>query len=120
VRLFTDELRCPVWVESLAAAVVELAGMDYTGVLHVAGAQPLSRYEFGLRLLRFHGLDPCRTCPERSRRVIPARSRDSGLPRPLNCTLDCSRARALLCTPLPGVDEVLKQRREERGERGTG
>ena len=121
VRLFTDELRCPVWVESLAAAVVELAGMDYTGVLHVAGAQPLSRYEFGLRLLRFHGLDPGPACPERSRGVIPARSPvdRSGLRRPLDCTLDCSRARALLRTPLPGVDEVLKQGVEAKGNRLT-
>jgi len=123
VRLFTDELRCPIWVESLAAAVLELAGMDYTGVLHVAGAQPLSRYEFGLRLLRFHGLDPGPPCseqsqrayPEQSRRVIPALSRESGLHRPLDCTLDCSRARSLLRTPLPGVDEVLDCR-ESDGE----
>ncbi|MBL7065618.1 MAG: SDR family oxidoreductase [Anaerolineae bacterium] len=104
VRLFTDELRCPVWVESLAAAAVELAGLDYTGVLHVAGAQILSRYEFGVRLLRFHGLDPGS--------IIPARCREVGagfprLRRPLDGPLDCSRARALLCTPLPGVDEVL-------------
>jgi len=99
VRLFTDELRCPIWVESLAAAVVELAGLGYTGVLHVAGAQALSRYEFGVRLLRFHGVDPAL--------ALPALSHDSGLTRPLDCTLDCSRARALLQTPLPGVDEVL-------------
>jgi dTDP-4-dehydrorhamnose reductase len=102
--LYTDELRCPIWVESLAAAVVELAGMTYTGVLHVAGAQILSRYEFGMRLLRFHGLDPSP--------VIPASSRESGLRRPLDCTLDCSRARALLRTPLPGVDEVLGKARK--------
>jgi dTDP-4-dehydrorhamnose reductase len=101
VRLYTDELRCPVWVESLAAAVVELAGMEYTGILHAAGAQILSRYEFGVRLLRFHGLDPSP--------IIPTRSRESGLRRPLDCTLDCSRARALLRTPLPGVDEVLNR-----------
>jgi dTDP-4-dehydrorhamnose reductase len=67
----------------------------------VAGAQPLSRYEFGLRLLRFHGLDPSP--------IIPARIHGSDLRRPRNCTLDCSRARALLRTPLPGVDEVLRQ-----------
>jgi dTDP-4-dehydrorhamnose reductase len=101
VWLFTDEVRCPIWVESLAAAVVELAGLGYTGTLHVAGAQPLSRYEFGVRLLRFHGLDPSP--------LIAARSRESGVHRPLDCTLDCSRARALLRTPLPGVDEVLEQ-----------
>jgi dTDP-4-dehydrorhamnose reductase len=101
VRLFTDELRCPIWVESLAAAVVELAGMNYIGVLHVVGAQPLSRYEFGVRLLRFCGLDPTP--------VISALSREGDSTRPLDGTLDCSRARALLRTPLPGVDEVLQQ-----------
>jgi len=101
VRLFTDELRCPIWVQSLAAAVVELAALDYKGILHVAGAQPLSRYEFGVRMLRFQGVDPGP--------LIPARSQELGLARPLNCTLDSSRAGALLRTPLPGVDEVLEE-----------
>jgi dTDP-4-dehydrorhamnose reductase len=100
VRLFADELRCPIWVESLAAAVVELAEVDndYTGVLHVAGTQTLSRYEFGVRLLGFQGFDPGP--------IIPISSSESDLRRPLNCTLDSSRARMLLRTPLPGVDEV--------------
>lgn len=99
VRLFTDELRCPIWVETLAAALLELVALPLTGILHVAGAQALSRYEIGLRLLRRHGLD--------STPVIAARSRESGLLRPLDCTLDCSRARACLKTPLPGMDEIL-------------
>jgi dTDP-4-dehydrorhamnose reductase len=99
VHLFTDEYRCPIWVESLAAALLELAGSEYTGVLHVAGAQPLSRYQFGLRLALFHGVDPMG--------ITPALSRESGLTRPLDCTLDCTRAHALLRTPLPGVDQVL-------------
>jgi dTDP-4-dehydrorhamnose reductase len=100
VHLFTDEVRNPIWVESLAAAVLELTGMAYTGILHVAGAQALSRYEFGVRLLRFHGLDPSP--------VLPIRSRESGLIRPLNCTLNSARARSLLSVPLPGVDQVLR------------
>jgi len=104
VRLFTDERRCPIWVESLATALLELAQSDQWhripgGTLHVAGSQPLSRYQFGLRLARFHGADPAG--------IIPTSSRDSGLTRPLDCTLDCSCARALLQTPLPGVDQVL-------------
>lgn len=111
VRLFTDELRCPIWVESLAAALVELAGSRYTGVLHVAGAQALSRYAFGRRLARFHGLDPEEITPTLSRGsglTQPEKGKRSG-PRPLDCTLDSSRARALLHTPLPGVDAVLKR-----------
>jgi dTDP-4-dehydrorhamnose reductase len=107
VRLFTDELRCPIWVESLAAALLELSRSGYAGLLHVAGAQPLSRYQFGLRLARFHGVDTAG--------ITPALSRDSGLIRPLDCTLDCTCARSLLRTPLPGVDEVLR-----RGKRGAG
>ena len=99
IYLFADELRNPIWVESLAGALVELAGHDYTGVLHIAGAHPLSRYEFGTRLARFHGIDPGP--------ITAASSRASGLIRPLDCTLDCSKARTLLKTPLPGVDTVL-------------
>ena len=99
VHLFTDECRCPVWVRSLASALVELAGRTYRGILHVGGAQALSRYAFGLRLARFHGVDP--------EGITPALSRESGLVRPLDCTLDCSRAQ-MLRTPLPGVDTILR------------
>jgi dTDP-4-dehydrorhamnose reductase len=99
VHLFTDELRSPVWVESLARALLELAAGHYAGLLHVAGSQSISRYDYGLRLLRFHGLNPSP--------VIAALGGESGLVRPLDTTLDSSRARQLLATPLPGVDEVL-------------
>ncbi len=103
LRLFTDELRCPIWVETLAAAIVKLAALSVTGILHIAGAQTLSRYEFGVRLARFHGLDPTP--------IIAARSRESGLLRPLNCTLNCSHAQTLLQTTFPGVDTVLSHHR---------
>lgn len=98
LELWSDELRCPIWVETLAAAIVELAGLDYTGFLHLGGDQVVSRYDFGVALLRFHGLD--------TSKVLPAASPPEAV-RPLDCTMDCSRARSLLTTPLPGVDEVL-------------
>jgi dTDP-4-dehydrorhamnose reductase len=98
VRLWSDEIRCPIWVESLAGALVELADLDYTGPLHVAGGERMSRYDFGCALLRFHHVDrgPVFSVP------VP---RDHLRPR--DCTLDSSRARELLATPLPGVSEVL-------------
>ena len=98
IRLWEDEMRCPIWVESLAAAIVELAGHDYVGPLHIAGAQSMSRYEFGVALLRFYGIS--------TDSVVGVPSpKDST--RPLNCTLDSSLANRLLSTKLPGVDEVL-------------
>jgi len=103
ITLFTDELRCPVWVEQLAAALVELAaveGEDRGGIWHVAGAQALSRYEFGVRLTRAYGLDPVG--------ITAGLSRDSGLVRPRDCRLEIGKAQARLRSPLWGVDEVLR------------
>jgi dTDP-4-dehydrorhamnose reductase len=100
VRLWSDEMRCPIWVESLAAAVVELAGNDYAGPLHIAGEEQLSRYEFGLALLRFFDLDSSRVL------AVPVPPDEM---RPRDCTLDISRARRLLTTRLPGVSAVLSR-----------
>jgi dTDP-4-dehydrorhamnose reductase len=97
--LFIDERRSPIWVESLCAALVELSEGDYTGILHVAGAQALNRYDFGVKLARALGGD--------ENRLLAARSGESGLIRPLDCTLDCTRAQRLLETKLSGVDEVI-------------
>jgi len=105
ITLFTDELRCPVWVEQLAAALLELAGEeggDWGGIWHLAGAQALSRYEFGVRLARAYGLDPAG--------ITPGQSRDSGMIRPRDCRLEIGRAQARLRSPLWGVNEVLETR----------
>ena len=101
-RLFTDERRCPIWVETLSAALVELGEMDYRGVLHVAGAQALNRYELGIKLMYALGGD--------TGHLIPAASAQSALVRPLDCTLDISRAQRILRTPLVGVDEMLARK----------
>lgn len=98
-QLFTDELRCPIYVEDLAAALIELAGLSSCGVLHIAGADRVSRYELGTLIARAWGLDPS---------GIPAGlSASSSSPRPRNCALDTARARALLRTPLRGIYTVL-------------
>ena len=46
VGFFTDELRCPIAVGDLAAALLELLGGDLRGPLHVAGSETVSRYRF--------------------------------------------------------------------------
>jgi len=99
--LFTDELRCPVWSDELAAALLELAQLDYRGLLHVAGPEITHRYALGLALAAHFGLDPTP--------IVPGLSAESGLNRPLNCTLDSSRAYALLKTPIRGVSARLGQ-----------
>jgi dTDP-4-dehydrorhamnose reductase len=92
---FEDELRSPVLVEDLAGALLELAGRDEEGILHVAGPDAVSRYEFARLLAQAHGLS--------GERIPRARLAGSGLVRPANCVLDSSRARGLLRTRLRGV-----------------
>jgi dTDP-4-dehydrorhamnose reductase len=94
--LFTDELRCPIWSDELAAALLELAVLDHRGLLHIAGPEVTHRYALGMALASYFALD--------TSLVTPALSAESGLNRPLDCTLNCGRAHAILKTPIHGVN----------------
>jgi dTDP-4-dehydrorhamnose reductase len=100
VAFFTDELRCPIAVGDLAAALLELAATDRAGRLHIAGAETVSRYEFARLIAAAHGHDPAR--------LRGASSAESDVRRPRNCALDSRLARQLLQTRLRGVREVLQ------------
>jgi dTDP-4-dehydrorhamnose reductase len=97
--LFSDEIRCPVAVGDLAAALLELARSDYAGVLNVAGADALSRYELGVLIARRWEYDPARL------RAIT--TVESGLRRPTNVRLDIRRAQRLLQTELRGATRFI-------------
>jgi dTDP-4-dehydrorhamnose reductase len=96
---FTDEIRCPVRVGDLAAALLELAEQEVGGVLHLAGADAVDRHEFACLLVRARGLDPGS--------LRSASLAASGLARPRNCALSSGRAGALLGRELPGARAVL-------------
>jgi dTDP-4-dehydrorhamnose reductase len=93
--LFTDELRCPIWSDELAAALLELAVLNHRGLLHIAGPEISHRYALGMALANLFALD--------ASLITPALSAESGLNRPLDCTLDCSRAYAVLKSPIHGM-----------------
>ena len=58
-HLFTDEYRQPCLSDNLADAMVELCERnDLQGLLHWAGADPLSRFEIGQQILDHFGLSP--------------------------------------------------------------
>ena len=97
--LFEDELRCPVHVADLATALVELAGNDVRGLLHVGGADPVSRLELGRLVARRDGLDPD---------VLRATTRAAlAVPGPIDVRLDSSLAGRVLTTRLRGAREFL-------------
>jgi dTDP-4-dehydrorhamnose reductase len=98
MAFFDDELRSPALVGDLALALLELAGRDDSGVLHLAGPDALSRYELALLVARARGVTP-----ERLRRGSAAAS---GLVRAADCVLDSSRARALIATQVRGPRQL--------------
>lgn len=95
---FNDEFRSPVLVEELSKALLELAVRGVSGILHIAGADRVDRWWFGVRLMRVLGL----SC-ELAR---PGSFREKGLVRPADCSLDVSRAEKLLGMRFHGVREV--------------
>jgi len=96
MAFFTDEVRCPIAVGDLAEALLELAAMEVSGPLHVAGADAVDRLQFARLVAGHHGRDP-----------DVLRGGAGGPGRPKRLALDCSRARALLRTRVRGVREVL-------------
>ena len=51
LRLFTDEIRCPLDRDTLSDAIVHLLRQRHPGVVNVAGREALSRHAFGTLLL---------------------------------------------------------------------
>jgi dTDP-4-dehydrorhamnose reductase len=89
MTFYEDEIRCPTQVGDLAGALVELAALDVSGILHVAGSGRLSRADLAELV---------------AGQLVSRAAAPDG--RPLDCSLDCSRAHALLRTRLRGVHEV--------------
>lgn len=97
--LFEDERRCPVHVADLAAALVELAGNDVRGLLHLGGPDATSRLELGRLVARREGLDPDA--------LRAGRRADLPDPGPVDVRLDSTLASTVLGTRLRGAREFL-------------
>ena len=102
LALFYDVIRQPVWVNTLAEALLKLAfeRSDFAGTLNVAGRQILSREAFGRRMLAWWGVGY-------ENLISSASAAKMGVNTPLDLRLDISKGEALLQMPFPGVDEVL-------------
>jgi dTDP-4-dehydrorhamnose reductase len=102
LTLFHDEWRTPLHLAIASRALLDVLVSDWEGILHVGGAERLSRLDMGLRLARHLGhadpiIDAC------SRMTLP------GEPRPRDTSLDSSRWRKLLPgKPWPLFEEALE------------
>jgi dTDP-4-dehydrorhamnose reductase len=56
VNGFTDVIFCPMLVNDTACLLLEMLQKNLSGLYHVLGPQPMSKYEFGLKVARTFGL----------------------------------------------------------------
>ncbi|MEU6479800.1 sugar nucleotide-binding protein [Streptomyces sp. NPDC047017] len=97
--LFTDDIRCPVHVADLAAALWELAESEVAGVVHLAGTDALSRYDLGVLIARRDDI---------ALSLLPAgRRADTQLLGGLNVRLDSDATQRRLHTRLRGARDFL-------------
>lgn len=94
---YTDELRNPLAVSDAATALIELAHLAVSGVLHVAGPDAVSRYDLACLIAASAGLPADR---------IPFADGAAAAGRPADCRLDTSWARSLLGSRIRGIRTV--------------
>jgi dTDP-4-dehydrorhamnose reductase len=106
--LFNDVIRQPVWVESLAEALLKLVKVDFGGALNMVGRKPLTREDFARRMLAWWQVD--------HRGLLQSgRAADISDTIPLDLRMSVAKAEQLLNMTFPGVDEVLESGRLKNG-----
>ncbi|MFC8016653.1 SDR family oxidoreductase [[Kitasatospora] papulosa] len=98
--LYTDDIRCPVHVDDLAAALLELASSDAVGIHHLGGADAVSRHELGILIAERDGLD--------ASRIAAGLRVDSHIPGALDVRLHSQATQRQLLTALRGAREFLR------------
>ncbi|HEX5924096.1 MAG TPA: sugar nucleotide-binding protein [Baekduia sp.] len=95
LMFFNDEVRSPIQVDDLAAALLELAAQEGGGPLHVGGADGVSRLELARLVVGAAGHD-----------AELLRGEPAPADRPRYCPLDSGLAQARLRTHLRGAREI--------------
>ncbi|MBS1686254.1 MAG: SDR family oxidoreductase [Bacteroidetes bacterium] len=98
-NLFHDEYRAVAGAKSVAQGLLHLS-QEASGIFHLAGADRVSRYQFGLATAEAFGLDTG-LLKSISQKDIPAAN-----PRPADVSLNISKARAFGYAPLGYQEEL--------------
>jgi len=108
IRLFKDEFRTPISADTGAAGLL-LALAKLPGILHLGGAERVSRYQFGCLVAEHYGFDPGL--------IIGGSQKDVNMlaSRPPDVSLDNRKARALgFCPPALATELDRLHQRHDR------
>jgi len=57
LELINDQYMTPTYLENFCSMIFEIIEKQYEGIIHLAGPEKLSKYEFGKKLLKVIGVD---------------------------------------------------------------
>lgn len=96
-----NEIRTPVDVITLGSALVELAGIEFGGIIHLAGNTKLNRYQMGREIAGALGYPPELILSTDSNAMA------GRAPRPNDASMDNSLAKKILKTPMQTLSDGL-------------
>ena len=103
VQGFRDVIFCPILTDDLAQVLLALLERNLTGLYHVVGPEPMSKYEFAHRLACAFGFDP--------NQIIPASLAEAKLSaaRPRDTSLNTNKICSALGRAMPDVDSGIRR-----------
>jgi dTDP-4-dehydrorhamnose reductase len=110
VQAAVDQDYNPTYVEDLAEALPVLLEKQVAGVLHLVGADSLTRLEFAQAAAEAFGFDPKKVAGVPSSQLI----RPGAAARPEHSSLSAAKAATLLGAPIPGARASLKRMAAEQ------
>ena len=107
VRIITDQWNSPTFNVNMAEMLIETLEKKVNGILHLAGATRLNRYEFAEHVAETFNLDPKYIKPVQSEHIkwIAKRPKDS--------SLDVSKAKRTLAIKPLEIREALERMKKE-------
>lgn len=106
-----QEIRSPLDVITLSRAVLELAGNNYRGILHISGNDTMDRFDMAQRIVGKLGYPP-ESVIDKKPVVNSGRAQ-----RPRDVSLINVRAKAVLATPMLDFDQALELVIEYKGDK---
>lgn len=101
VPLYTDQFRSPILVDNLAEILLELCLSEFTGLLHLGGANRIDRHSFGRQMCDIFGYDSSLLEPTSMSEHHPS------APRPRDVSLNIEKAMRILKTPILSTEQGL-------------
>jgi dTDP-4-dehydrorhamnose reductase len=110
IRVPMDQIGTPTYAPELAQNAIKLAKMDVQGVIHIAGANCINRYEFAIETAKVFGLPQDLVIP------VSTKELNQLAERPLSAGLKTKKAAQLLQTSFMSSREGLFSLRSAKGQ----